>query len=278
MKRQLIAPRILAFLLLVFPLFGTGCADLSAIQEFASISVRSAEYTGLVDRYVDSPARQKRFQPADQQDRLDQMTRQRAAQRDRLLLRLGLVSEYMNALGKLAGDDVVDYDNGIEGLERAVVENKFAGDRDADAFASVSRVLLRVCTDSWRKKELRTLITDSNEPFQKVVGALEDIVGQDFSRDVENEKLAMTNYYQTLIHSSSDRAGKAALEEWQDTRLAEAGARARADSCYAQVLSRIAAGHQQLYEKRDDLGSRELVRQLRQYADELRKLFNSIKS
>lgn len=278
MKRRLIAPRILASLLLVFPLFGTGCADLSAIQEFASISVRSAEYTGLVDRYVASPARQKRFQPADQQEHLDQMTRQRAAQRDRLLLRLGLVSEYMNALGKLAGDDVVDYDNGIEGLERAVVENKFAGDRDADAFASVSRVLLRVCTDSWRKKELRTLITDSNEPFQKVVGALEDIVGQDFSRDVENEKLAMTNYYQTLIHSSSDRAGKAALEEWQDTRLAEAGARARADSSYAQVLSRIAAGHQQLYEKRDDLGSRELIRQLRQYANELRKLLNSIKS
>jgi hypothetical protein len=39
------------------------------------------------------------------------------------------------------------------------------------------------------------------------------IVQQDFPRDIENEKRAMTNYYETLIHSSSDKAGIAALEE-----------------------------------------------------------------
>ena len=278
MNRRLIAPRILAHLSIVFLIWGNGCANLSSIQEFASISAQSAEYTRLVDQYVESPARQKRFQPAAQNDRLDQMTRQRAAQKDRLLLRHALIAEYMNALGKLAADEVVDFDNGIEGLERAVVENKFVNEKDADAFTSVSSILLRATADSWRKKELQKLITDSNGPFQEVVGALKRIVGQEFSGDMENEKLAMRNYYETLIHSSSDKAGIAALQEWKDTRLTEADVRAQSDSNYAQVLSKIALGHQQLYDKRDDLGSQELIRQLKQYSNDLRQLVNAIKS
>jgi len=278
MRNRLNAVRVLTSVLILFPLLGTGCADLSAIQEFASISARSAEYTGLVDQYVGSPARQKRFQPPDQQEQLDQTTRLRAAQRERLLLRLRVVAEYMNALGQLAADDVVDFDKGIGELKEAVVENKFAGEKDAGAFSSVSNVLVRVCTDGWRKKELKNLIAESNGPFQEIVGALQIIVQQDFPRDIANEEEAMTKYYQTLIHSSSDRAGIAALAEWEETRMAEAAARARSDSCYSQVLSKISSGHQQLFEKRDDLGSQELVRQLTQYASELRNLFNSIKS
>jgi hypothetical protein len=256
----------------------SGCTNLSAIQDFAAISAESAQYTRLVDQYAESPVRQKRFQPADQHERLDRMTRERAAQKDRLLLRLNLVAEYMSALGALAADEAVDYDSGIEGLERAVVDNKLAADKDADAFASVANLLLRVCTDSWRKKELQNLITASNGPFQEVVGALKRIVGLEFTGDIANEKEAMRNHYETLIHLSGDSAGIAALREWEDTRLAEADARARSDSCYARVLSSIAMGHQQLYDRRDDLGGKELVRQLKQYTNEVRKSVNAIRN
>ena len=277
MKKRLRAHRTLAFLLVVFPFWGIGCANLSAIQEFASISAGSAEYTRLVDQYVESPARQKRYQPASQHARLDEMTRMRAAQRERLLLRQKLVAEYMSALGQLAADEIVNYDSQIEGLANAVAQNKFADEKDADAFASVSKTLLRAATDAWRQRHLQELITESNGPLQVVVGTLRDIVEKEFAGDIDNEKLAMTGYYETLIRSSSDRAGIAALEEWKTARLAEADARVRSDSCYAQVLSGIAAGHQELYERRNDLGAQELVRQLKQYSNDIRRLVSAIR-
>ena len=278
MNRRTGAAWITAACLLVFAVQGDGCANLEAIREFAAISARSAEYTGLVDQYVDTPVRQKRFQPDDQQDRLEQMRRLRASQRERLLLRQALVAEYMDALGKLAADEIVDYDSGIDDLGRAVVANNFAGEHDADAFASLTKTLLRAATDTWRQKQLQKLITESNAPFQEVLGALKRIVDQDFAGDIENEKLAMTKHYETLIRSSNDRAGISALEEWRDARFAEADARARAISSYSQVLSTIASGHQQLYDRRDDLGSPELIRQLKLYAKDLGKLVNALRS
>lgn len=277
-QSRLIIRRIHFLLLAGLMAPGVGCANLTAIREFASISAQSAEYTTLVTQYAESPERQKRFQPSDQYKRLDQMSRDRAAQKDRLLLRHSLIEEYMDALGQLAADELVTYDKEIDALGKAVADNKFAGENDAGAFASISKILFRAAADGWRQKKLRELITGSNSSFQEVIGALKRIVDQGFAGDVENEKAAMQNYYQTLIRSSKDRAGIAALEEWRDTRLAEVGARGRAISNYSEVLSKIASGHQELYNKRDDLDNKELLRQMSRYAKDLRKLFDTIKS
>lgn len=273
-----IIPRARAYLLIFFLILGAGCANLVAIREFASISAQSAEYTTLVTQYVESPERQKRFQPSDQYKRLEQMSRERAAQKERLLLRHALIEEYMDALGRLAADELVTYDKEIDALGKAVADNKFADEKDAGAFASISKILFRAAADGWRQKKLRELITESNSSFQEVVGALKRIVDQGFTGDVENEKATMQNYYQTLIMSSKDKAGIAALEEWRDTRLAEVGARGRAISNYSEVLSKIASGHQKLYDKRDDIDNEELLRQMSRYAKDLRKLFDTIKS
>lgn len=255
-----------------------GCADLSAVQEFAATSAQSAEYERLLDQYVDTPLREKRFQPADQQARLDEIVRARTVQRDRLLLRQELIVEYMKAIGELAADDAVEFDRGIGKIEDAVVGNGLAGDRDADAFSAVSKLLSRVVADAWRKGKLKALVTESNAPFQDVVGALRTIVGRDFTADIENEKQAMIGYYETLIRESRDSAGIAALREWEEERLSEADARARADSCYAGILGKIASGHQRLYDGRDDLGSKELVRQLKLYSTDIQGLVKAIRN
>ncbi len=277
-QSQSLTSRIQLFLLTGLLVLGVGCTSLAPITEFADISAQSAAYTGLVTQYVQFPERQKRFQPSSQHARLEQMSRERAAHKERLLLRQALIEEYMDALGQLAADEPVKYDKEIDALGKAVAHNKFAGEKDAGAFGSVSKILFKAVADDWRRRKLRELIEESNSPFQEVVGALKRIVDQGFAGDTENEEIAIRNYYQPIILSSKDKAGIAALEEWRDTRLAEVRVWRHAITDYSEVLSKIASGHQKLYDKRDDLDNIDLLQQMSRYTKDLRKLFNTLKN
>lgn len=133
-------------------------------------------------------------------------------------------------------------------------------------------------TDHWRRKQLKELIAGSNKPFRVVVDSLQVVVENGFGWDLLNEKAAIEKYYNTLIMKSSDKAGIAALEEWRDLRLSTIDARAKAIQSYAQLLRKIAQGHQQLYEGRDDLSKELLLRDMSRYSKDLRTLFNTIRN
>jgi hypothetical protein len=258
-------------------IFSTACANLSAVREFADISARSAEYTSLVGQYRDFPERQKRYVPGQMHAALDQESRRRAEHAGRLMLRHALIEEYMDAIGRLAADDLVAYDPEIDRLGKAVAEGRFAGERDAAAFGAVAKILFRAAADGWRRSRLVALIAESNTPFQEVVAALKQVVAQGFAGDVANAEIALSKHYQTLMRESSDKAGIAALAEWRDTRLSEVKARGAAVSAYAEVLARIAAGHQELYDRRGALDREETVRQMRRYAKDLRLLYDALR-
>ncbi len=270
--------KLAAFPLLVVLVLAAGCANLTAIREFASISAESAEYTKLVTNYVESPIRLKRYQSPSRHDRLDHDAAARAAQRERLLLRQTLIVEYMNALGWLATDEAVTKSKEIGDLRNAVKEAKFADAKEADAFSAIANVVVKGATDWWRRKQLKALITTSNEPFQIVVQSLRDIVEKDFSGDPLREKEAIRQYCSDLVLQSSDKAGIAALQEWCDLRLTEIDAREEAIKSYVKILEKIAQGHRQLYEGRNDLSKKQLLQEIRGYAKELRTTFATIRN
>ena len=89
------------------------------------------QYSHLVSAYADTPARLKRYEPQSQWPVLDRQTTEREAQRERLLLRQKLIQEYMDALGQLAADDLVSYDNQLDALGNAVKNAKFADQNEA---------------------------------------------------------------------------------------------------------------------------------------------------
>lgn len=267
-----------AALLLIILILAQGCANLSAIQEFASISAESAEHTKLVTNYVESPSRLKRYQSPSRHDRLDRDAAARAAQRERLLLRQTLIVEYMNALGRLATDEAVTKGKELGDLRNAVKEAKFADAKEADAFSAIANVAVKGATDWWRQKQLKELITTSNEPFQIVVKSLRDIVEKDFSGDPLREKEAIRQYCSDLVLQSSDKAGIAALREWCDLRLAEIDTREEAIKAYAKILEKISLGHRQLYEGRNDLSQKQLLQEIRGYAKELRTTFAAMRN
>jgi hypothetical protein len=97
-NKQLLS--LLTFLICIT--FLLSCANLQAIRDFANISSESAQYTVLVNDYVESPERQKRFSPSSEHELLDHNKRIRVQQKEVLLAYHKAISDYMEALGQLA--------------------------------------------------------------------------------------------------------------------------------------------------------------------------------
>lgn len=254
-----------------------GCADLKAIQDFADLSADSAEYTTLVDAYVDSPNRQKRYQLESRHDRLEQMVQDRAGQKPALLLRHAAIEKYMAALGALASDNVVDNREEFSRLAAALQSQAGTSPKETEAFGKMAGILTKVASDRWRQRQLRDLIEQSNEPLQEILGTLTSIVAEGFGGDVETEQAAIRNYYTTLAMESTDPAGKAALQEWREFRLAQTEDRGEATRHYADLLRTIAQEHQRLFDQRQDLTNPQVLKQAAQTVKDLKKLLSLVK-
>lgn len=259
-------------------LLASGCANLTAVRDFASTSSDAAQYTQLVSGYVDTPKRLMRYEPESQRPTLERQATERKAQEEPLLLRQQLIQGYMNALGQLAADGLANYDTQLDGLGQALQDAKFADAKEATALASVSKLLTTAVTDRWRQGQLATLIERTDEPFQVVVGALVVIVEQGFTLDIGNEREAVNKYYTELQRTSRDPAGLAAIAEWREVREGQVANREVAIRNYVVVLKTIAAGHHKLYETRNDLSKVEVQAQIHAYTTRLKQAVNAIRS
>ena len=253
-----------------------GCADLKAIQDFAALSADSAEYTTLVNDYIDSPQRQKRYQPESRQTDLDRMTQERNDQKPSLLLRHAVIEKYMSALGALAADEAVDHSTELSELATALKTQAGTSPKETEAFGKMAGILTKVVSDRWRQRQLRDLIEQSNDPVQQILSSLQQIIGGGFVGDLDNEQAALQNYYRTLTMESNDPAGKAALQEWQEFRMNTVNNRRASLQRYADLLQSIAAEHQQLYDQRHDLTNPNLLKQVGKQVKDLRKLLSIV--
>lgn len=254
-----------------------GCVDLKAIHDFANISAESAEYTTLVDNYVDFPNRQKRYQPTERHAQLDTMAQERQAQKSALLLRHAVIEEYMEALGNLASDEIVDQSEELSQLTSSLQNQAGTSPAETEAFGEMAGILTNAISDNWRKRQLQQLIERSNGPLQTIITSLKKIMQDGFAGDDQNEQFAIQSYYRTKIAQSTDPAGIAALMEWQEQREQTVTEHARAIQTYSIVLDEISAGHQKLYDERKDLSAGKLLAQIKQSGKKLQDLYATIK-
>ncbi|MGO1080246.1 hypothetical protein [Inquilinus sp. CA228] len=253
-----------------------GCADLSAIREFADSSIATAQYTGLVEDYVNEPLREERYQPVRYHPTLEAMATARKQEEAALLARLAIVESYMKALGNLSADETPSFDAELDALQGKIVKAKFVDEAEASSAAVVVKLVLRAAADGWRQAELKEFIEEGNEPFQTIVNGLRDIVSDGFSIASLNERQAAETYYGTLQKSTADPAAKAAVGEWGVYRVAEIDARAASIKSYAAVLERISDGHQKLYDHRDDFPNPDLLRQMKEYSEYIKSIIKKL--
>lgn len=254
-----------------------GCVDLKAVQDFANISAESAEYTTLVDNYVDFPNRQKRYQSEDRHAQLEAMAQERLSQKIELLLRHHVIEEYMEALGKLAADEIVDQSEELSQLTTKLQSQAGTSQAETEAFGKIAGVLTNAISNQWRKRQIQELIERSNGPLQIILKSLKQIVVEGFGGDDQNEQFAIQSYYRTKIAQSNDPAGIAALREWQERREKNLADHTQSIQAYSAILGKISEGHQKLYDERNDLAKAQLIKQIKKSVKELKDILDSIK-
>jgi len=258
--------------------FTQGCAtNLKTIQDFANLSAESAEYTALVDEYVEFPNRQKRYQPPSRHATLDAMAQERATQQSALLLRQRIVETYMHSLGRLAADEIVDNTEELGTLSAALQNQAGTNPQETEAYEKMAGILTKAAIDRWRQRQLQDLIEQANPPIQRILGSLQQIISDGFGGDLQTEEAAIQNYYSTLLMESNDPAGKAALAEWKELRTLQVQERAQAVQTYRTVLDKISEGHQQLFDGRHQLDSKQVLEQVKHAVKDLRSLLDAIK-
>jgi hypothetical protein len=273
--------RLLGFAVLWLLVSLTGCANLSAIREFATISSDAVAYRRLVSDYVAAPARGARYVPPPCTECARQ-TAERQRQEPLLLLEQEVLQAYMEALGALAADDLVDFSTDYDALGKAAQNAKLIAANEAEAAGTIAKVLTKAATDHWRQRQLKQIIAQANAPVQVVVAGMQTIMSA-FELEVDVEKTKADNYYRTLALEARERPcarcsapSLAAIEEWQVLRVAEIGQRHRSVQGYRAVLSTIGAGHQKLFDERDDLASEDTLRQIKAYSRDLRKAYKAL--
>lgn len=189
----------------------TGCADLRAIGTWAETSSDVAAYSAILDDYESSPDRQMRYTPKSQHAALEGLREQRSAQVVRLKALHTAVREYMQAIGALAGGNVVVYDAEFDALASEVKSNPQLrlSDSQVSAYSGLTNLVLRAATDDWRQTRLATLVDEANPHFQVVIDAMESALEKEVADAVEDEELAVDQHFGRSVRRLKAAAAQA---------------------------------------------------------------------
>jgi hypothetical protein len=249
----------------------SACTDLGAVRDWAGTSLQAAQFTEVVETYADTPNRLARYDEV-RAARWRELSAERDAQAKALKLQLGLVADYMATLAALADNGTASYGEDISTLTKSLQETGQLDSALVEAAGGIAGALENAALGFWQKREVGRLIAAANPHLQKLLaGNLRDIVDRDFRRDLTIEGQLFELYFEDLLDAGGGSAtANAALREWADLRAAENARRMAAVDAYVQVLDEIAAGHQALFDHRNDLDAKALARDLADSAQDLR--------
>lgn len=269
-------PAMLAVVLLVGSL--AGCANLGAIRSYAEKSSSISGYTKLVNDYVNAPKESAPYLPAAQQAQLAEAIKSSSELKEALIARHKIIQSYMESLGRLASDETVVYDKEITSLGKAIQDNKFMTQTDATAFTELAKLIAKALTDYWRQKELKSLIKRANQPVQTLIASMRSVVDKNYVNALNTEERAIKGYYDDILADSKDPAGKEALKEIKNQRLAVIEIRRKEIVIYSKALSDIGGGHQELFKNLEQLDAKAVLDQMVTYARYLQNAKNALES
>jgi hypothetical protein len=196
----------------------------------------------------------------------------------RLLAANKILVDYLNALAAMANNNPPPYDAALDGLPAKLAASSSFSSDQTQAFTSLAKFVLDAGTQAYRRAKVADAIGSNNTNVKTVTAALNMIVVKDYVRLLKNEEIGLRDMYGTaLLTDGSDQPLTAILVETQ-WRIARERIEKRqaAAQAYGQVLTEIAKGHQQLYEKRNDLTSKDAVADALRQAAEIADLSSTM--
>src|SRR5258706_1087605 len=261
--------------LITFQTILVGCINLQHVHDFSDSSLKATQkfeeipYTFLqhcIDRCemsaIDSFKIYREIKcPCDQYKRADSVTQ--------LVYRA--LRGYFDGLTRLSNNQLTNYQ--IDRLKKAVQEEDLGvlqvNREEANAYATLTDMMLRGFADSYRQKKIKAFISGANAPVQVLLSKLEFIESKNLKDVMEFKKERLFDHYRSLL-----RARLSDYEKQEATARYYASLQGiiileKQCMTYARSLRTIARGHQQLYENRNKISSEELRRRLTPYANDI---------
>ena len=192
------------------------------------------------------------------------------------LLLYRAVSGYFDGLTRLSRNELTNYR--IDRLKNAVQEENLGPfqvkKEEADAYATLTDMLLRGFADSYRQKKIKEYIGSANAPLQLLLAKLEFIESKNLEDLLVFKKEQLFDHYRVLLKSRlSDYEKQKATTDYYGSLQAILTLEKQV-STFARSLKAVARGHQLLYDNRTQISAEELRRTLTPYANDIRDLIS----
>ena len=269
--RQAFFPVIVAI-----ALCAAGCANLAPVRQLAETANQSlTPFPDLVDDFSASCQRRGEYQPPSIQPDCSPFETAEAS-----VLAVGeVLRSYTEALGRLAGDDVVTFTRDIDALETEVKRLPKIDKGTVSAVSNVAGFLSTAATEGYRRKAVKTAIIQANGAVQTMITGLREIIGTYYVELLTLERESAKKYYRKLIkrYEDSEPLAVMLLKDKYDADLAAIDRRAAAAESLDALLRKTAAAHQVLFDSIEDLKSKKLVDRVKIYVKEAGPLIRDLK-
>jgi hypothetical protein len=282
-------------LILALSVLHVACADLKEIGAFAATASAVGDgFPSLARDLHDSCMSQQRYIVAQRQNfRVDQfgdlndpsnplldpgrkVCKLFEDEQARLIKANATLVSYMRSMGDLAADDLTNFDKSIGAFGQALAGAQLFSEAESGAISKLAAFLARMATEGYRRKKLGEVIRETNADVGVLTAALGRIVTKNYVLQLENERLAMREYYRTLaaesVRFSRLAVGKAQgdadvsnpvplddLKSKLEAKNAAINAKVAGAQAYARVLAAVATGHQQLNDHVNQLSTRAVL-------------------
>ncbi|WP_075341443.1 hypothetical protein [Tenacibaculum agarivorans] len=190
------------------------------------------------------------------------------------------INGYFKGLSKLSDNELTAYKT--EDLETALIEGDFGPikieEKHVRSYSQVAKVLMRAFTDTYRKNKIKEYIKDANAPIKELITFLDFNLSSNLSGKLNVKKDRVKSDYFDLLNdnSLSTIEKRNSLREYY-AKLDEIKNQQEKIASYSKSLTKVAEGHQKLFDDVNKLTSKEIKQALFQYASEVKLLISEFK-
>lgn len=171
-----------------------------------------------------------------------------------------VVVGYFDNLQKISNNEVSTYK--FDALKKALTEGKF-GDVEikktqVESYSKIAQIVSRAATDGYRKGKVKQFIADANEPIQDLVKSFQKILTENLKEELNFRKNDYYLQYGVILKDKSltNNERSVVVKEYYQ-KITEIESKQKQIENFADGLSKISEGHQELYDNRDKLTAKE---------------------
>jgi hypothetical protein len=265
-----------------------GCANLRAINDFSSDSLRGVQKFEQInysftqhchDRCVFEATRKFEIKRSLECDcdiykKADTVT----------MLIYNSIRGYLIGLTNLSGNNLANYN--LDTLKRSLTEGNFGdikiGKEQVNAYGGIAQILLNAVAGAYRIKKIKLYVEQANKPIQILLNKFQFILQKNLNDELNFKKEKLFAFYRELLLNNDlteYEKGKATTEYYE--QVANIDRTQQEIDLFAGSLVNISEGHQKIYDNRNKLTARELKNLLVGYQSNISNMishFNKLKN